>query len=188
MQQGIFFDVMDILDKYIKIAFADINDYTVFGKKMVQAMGAFGPLIDNEGEPVMVEVNYVDFKESYQVDGTIISEVKKGKDGPVIKLADKMIALEMLSKYFDLLSQNDRKKLQEEKLKVDIAKGNAGIEKLNGDNDEGPIEIIISQKCARKWQSSGKKSILISRIFCSIKIKTFSSPSRRLRQLEKNPY
>lgn len=149
MRQGIFIDVMDILDKYIQIAFADITDYTVFGKKMVQAMGAFGPLVDDEGEPVMVEVNYVDFKESYQVDDTIISEVKKGKDSPVIKHADKMKALEMLSRYFDLLSENDRKKLQEERLKVDIAKGNAEIEKLNGDDDEGRIEILISRKGSR---------------------------------------
>lgn len=147
MRQGIFIDAMDILDKYIKIAFADITDYTVFGKKMVQAMGAFGPLEDDKGEPIMVEVNYVDFKESYQVDGTIISEVKKGKDGPVIKLADKMKALEMLAKYFDLLSENDQKKLQQEKIKVDIAKANAEIDKLNdSSDDDDPIEIVISRK------------------------------------------
>jgi|GEM_PF-6688739 len=43
------------------------------------------------------------------VDGTIISEVSYGRNGPVVKLANKMKALEMLSKYFDLLSDNDKK-------------------------------------------------------------------------------
>ncbi|MCM2983866.1 terminase small subunit [Niallia circulans] len=112
----------DVLQKYIDIAFADATDFAKFGKKEVQAMGAFGPLEDEDGNPIMVEVNYVDFIDSSKIDGTIITEVKKGKDGVSVKLADKMKALEMLSKYFDLLSENDKKRLQEEKLKAEIEK------------------------------------------------------------------
>jgi phage terminase small subunit len=149
MRQGVFIDAMDILDKYIRIAFADITDFVTYGKREIEHMGMFGPVKDEDGRIVMKEVNYVDFKESTIVDGTIISEVKQGKDGISIKLADKMKALEMLTKYFDLLSENDKKKLQEEKLKTDIAKSNAEIEKLNGNNDEGPIEIVISRKGGR---------------------------------------
>ena len=149
MQQGIFIDAMDVLNKYIKIAFADISDFATFGKKEVQVIGVYGPLEDDDGKPIMQEINYVDFKESSEVDGTIITEVKQGKDGISVKLADKMKALEMLSKYFDLLSNNDKKRLQEEKLKADIAKANAETEKLSGDNDDGPIEIMISRKGGR---------------------------------------
>jgi phage terminase small subunit len=112
----------DVLQKYIDIAFADVTDFAKFGKKEVQAMGAFGPLEDEDGNPIMVEVNYVDFIDSSEIDGTIITEVNKGKDGVSVKLADKMKALEMLSKYFDLLSENDKKRLQEEKLKAEIEK------------------------------------------------------------------
>lgn len=67
-------------------------------------------------------MNYIDFHESDHVDGTIITEVRQGKDGVSVKLADKMKALDMLSKYFDLLSENDKKRLQEEKLKAEIVK------------------------------------------------------------------
>lgn len=133
-----------VLQKYIDIAFADITDFATFGKKEVQAMGAFGPLEDEEGNPVMVEVNYVDFEESTAIDGTIITEVKKGKDGVSVKLADKMKALDFLSKYTDLLSEKDRKKLQDEKIRVDIAKIQAEIDKSS--TDDKPIEILIRRK------------------------------------------
>jgi len=110
LQQGVFVVAMNVLNKYIKIAFADITDYAVFGKKEVEAMDMFGPLKDEEGNVIMAEVNYVDFNDSTHVDGTIITEVKKGKDGIPVTLADKMKALEMLSKSFDLLSENDKLK------------------------------------------------------------------------------
>ncbi|MGG3801778.1 terminase small subunit [Metabacillus fastidiosus] len=142
MTQGIFIDAMDVLNKYIKIAFADITDYVSFGRKEVTVD------YDREGEAIKAEVNYVDFKESAEIDGTIVTEVKQGKDGVSIKIADKMKALDMLTKYFDLLSENDKKKLQEEKLKVDIAKGKAEVEKISNKGDT-PIEIVIKRKSER---------------------------------------
>lgn len=145
-QQGVFLDAQAVLQKYIDIAFADITDFAEFGKKEVQAMGASGPLEDDEGNPVMVEINYVAFKESAEVDGTIITEVKKGKDGVSIKLVDKMRALEFLSKYTDLLSEGDQKRLQKEKLKLDIEKTKAEIDNLTDPNDDKPIEIVIKRK------------------------------------------
>lgn len=122
-------DVNDILQKYIDIAFADITDFTEFGKKEVMT---------DEGAK---ELNYVDFKPSSNVDGTIVAEVKQGRDGVSIKLADKMKALEMLSKYFDLLSDNDKKRLQEEKLRVDIDKAKSEIHDID---DESNQTIIVN--------------------------------------------
>lgn len=148
-QQGVFLDAQVVLQKYIDIAFADITDFATFGKKEVEAMGAFGPLEDEEGKPIMVEVNYVDFKESSEIDGTIITEVKKGKDGVSVKLADKMKALEFLSKYTDLLNENDRKKLQEEKLKTEIAKTKVEIDNMNDDGEDDVVNIVITRKEAR---------------------------------------
>lgn len=129
-----------IIQKYMDIAFADITDFVEFGKKEVQAMGSFGPLEDDEGNPIMVEVNYVDFKSHEQVDGTIISEVKKGKDGVSVKLADRMKALEKLEKYVGLMTEEDRLRIQ--KLKGEIA---LIEQKANADNDQ-PIEIVIKRK------------------------------------------
>ena len=122
----------DIFQKYMDIAFADITDYVSFGRETVQVMGAFGPLFEkNEktGEkiPITKEINVVKFKESIQVDGTIISEVKQGKDGASIKLADRMKALQWLSDHLDLANE-------EQKAKVALLK--ARTDRLTGNNQE----------------------------------------------------
>lgn len=128
-------DVRDVLQKYIDIAFADITDFATFGKKEIE-------VVNESGEVEKREVNYVDFKESAEVDGTIITEVKQGRDGVSVKLADKMKALEMLSKYFDLLSENDKKRLQEEKLKAETAKAKAEAERIAKEEESNAPPVI----------------------------------------------
>lgn len=124
--QGLKLDAKAVLQKYIDIAFADITDFVEFGRE---------ERTDEFGNPY--ETNVVKFKESTEVDGTIITEVRKGKDGVSVKLADKMKALEFLSKYTDLLSENNKKRLEEEKLKAEIAK-------LNGENNKNDNEDWIA--------------------------------------------
>jgi phage terminase small subunit len=41
--------------------------------------------------------------------GTFFTDVKQGQDSLSVKLLDVMNALDMLSKYFDLLSDGDKK-------------------------------------------------------------------------------
>lgn len=139
-------DVRDILQKYIDIAFADITDYVVFGNRETpmrdQHTGEI--LMDESGEPIMDYISHVDLIDSDEVDGTILTEVKQGKDGISVKLADKMRALEMLSKYFDLLSNSDKERFQLEKLKAETAKANAEIKKIEKENKtDAPPEITI---------------------------------------------
>jgi phage terminase small subunit len=142
-QQELHISGEDIIQKYIDIAFADITDFATFGKKEVEAMGAFGPLKDEEDNPIMVEINYVDFKDSLEVDGTIITEVKKGKDGVSVKLADKMKALDMLTKYFDFLPEHQKRRLEEEKVKVEI-------EKIQGDKGASEDWVAALKEVAEK--------------------------------------
>ena len=111
MQEEIFIDAMDVLSKYIKIAFSDITDFVTFGQKEVQVMGPFGP--------VTKIVNFVDLKESNEIDGTIITEVFQSRDGVKIKLADKMKALEKLEEYFDLFPDKFKRRIEEEKLRLE---------------------------------------------------------------------
>ncbi|MGE7115031.1 terminase small subunit [Lysinibacillus sp. NPDC047702] len=84
-------------------------------------------LLDYQGEEMTYQRTYVHLKNADDVDGTIVSEVKKGKDGVSVKLVDKMAALAMLSKYTDLLNDEQLKRLREEKLKVDIVKARSEI-------------------------------------------------------------
>ncbi|MED1201964.1 terminase small subunit [Heyndrickxia acidicola] len=145
-QLEISLDGKAVLQKYIDIAFADITDFVDFGQKEQLETNAFGePVLDENGDQVVYKYSYVDFKNADEVDGTLITEVKKGKDGVSVKLADKMKALEFLSKYTDLLSENDRKKLQNEKLRMDIEKTKAEVEKISTGSDEKPVEIVIKR-------------------------------------------
>lgn len=121
-----------IFQKYIDIAFADITDYITFGKQ--EREGEFGPYT----------VNYVDLKDSNNVDGGLISEVSQGKDGIKIKLQDKMKALQWLSDRTDMLSDKDRYKLDLEITKTELA-----MLKQGGDEgeveDDGFIEALNAQ-------------------------------------------
>lgn len=120
---GLMLDVRDVLQKYIDIAFADIGDYVE---------------IDDGG--FMVKVKPLD-----QMDTSIISELSNTENGIKLKLSDKMKALDMLAKYTDLLSDNDKKRLQEEKIKTDIAKAKAETDKIATKEDDSPIEIRITR-------------------------------------------
>lgn len=91
-----YVDSLDLKKEWLKQAFADINDFIIYGKKHVPVMGPFGPLKDEYGNTLMKEVNYVDFKESTELDGTLIKSVKMGQDGPVIQLYDKHKAMDRL--------------------------------------------------------------------------------------------
>lgn len=116
----------DIFQKYIDIAFADITDYVSFGRETVPVMGPFGPVTvkGDDGNKVQLEkeINSVKFKESAKVDGTLITEVKQGRDGASIKLADKMKALEWLAEHSGLLTEEQRAKI--DKLRKDAQDDN----------------------------------------------------------------
>lgn len=121
-------DEHDIFQKYMDIAFADITDYVEFGREEIQVMGAFGPVEIKDPEtgektPLMKEVNTVRFRESAEVDGTLITEVKQGKDGASIKLADRMKALDWLANHMDLATEEQRAHIAQIKAQTDKLKG-----------------------------------------------------------------
>lgn len=112
----------DIFQKYMDIAFSDITDYLEFGREEVQVMSAFGPVYEKDEEsgeniPVTKILNTVRFRESHEVDGSIISEVKQGKDGASIKLADRMKALDWLADHMDMATAEQSARI--EKLKAE---------------------------------------------------------------------
>ena len=115
----------DIFQKYMDIAFADITDYVEFGN---------GTFTDQETDEE-VQYSYVNLKDSKTVDGTLISEVSKGKDGAKIKLADRMKALQWLSDHMDLAT---------EKQKAEIAVLKAKVETDSDDDnvDDGFIDAL----------------------------------------------
>ncbi|GAA0115721.1 terminase small subunit [Clostridium senegalense] len=130
-----------VIQKYIDIAFADIGDYIKFGKKHKGAWtkndnGEDIPVMDPEtGEQKIIEYNYLDLKESSLVDTTLINEVSEGKDGIKFKLADKMKALDFLTKHCNLLSDEEKIKLDIENKKLQNNKIKAEITKITGEDE-----------------------------------------------------
>lgn len=136
-------DPHDIVQKYIDIAFADINDYLEYGREEVPVI-VKNP-ITGEDEILKQTVNMVKFKESAYVDGTILSEVKKGKDGASIKLSDRMKALDWLSKHMNLATE-------EQRAKIDLIK--AQTRKITIDDEQ---EEIIDDGFLEALNASAKE-------------------------------
>lgn len=135
-------DESDIFQKYMDIAFSDITDFLTFGQKEVPVMGAFGPIRVEDpdtGEKVEVTkiVNVVQFRESDEVDGTLISEVRQGKDGASIKLADRMKALDWLSEHMDMATPEQKARMKKLEAETERIRNSGGAE----GEDDG-VEII----------------------------------------------
>ena len=93
-----FLSESDIFQKYMDIAFADVTDFVEFGNEDVD-------VILDTGERKTITVSHVNIKNDADVDGTIISEVSKGKDGVKINLADRIKALQWLPDHMDLATE-----------------------------------------------------------------------------------
>lgn len=107
----------DIFQKYIDIAFADMNDYLEWREEDVPVITAFGPLKDEKGNVITRKTNVLHFKDSNDVDGTIVSEVTMGNK-PAVKLADRLKALNWLADHMDLAT--DKQKAEIELLRARI--------------------------------------------------------------------
>nr|DAP18149.1 MAG TPA: Terminase small subunit [Caudoviricetes sp.] len=118
-RQQIVASADDIVELQMRIAFADIGIYMSFGRENVSVMGAFGPVKDPEtGKYMKKEVNAIRLNESDMVDTQIIQEVKQGRDGVSIKLADKQKAFDWLTKYF-LMHPESKYRAEYEKRKAE---------------------------------------------------------------------
>ena len=100
----------DIVELQMRIAFADIGNYVSFGQKEVT---------DIETDETYM-VSLVDLKESKNTDTQLIQEVKRGKDGVSVKLADKQKAIDWLSKYF-LVHPDDKYKAEFDKKRAEVS-------------------------------------------------------------------
>ena len=137
----------DIFQKYMDIAFADITDYLEFGREEVPIMTRDGAVLNEYGEPMTMTVNVVRFMESDEVDGTLISEIKEGKNGVSIKLADRMKALDWLADHMDIATAEQKARIA--KLQAEVARLSDG----GGDEaeDDGFLDALRG-KVADVWE------------------------------------
>ena len=157
-------DEYDIVQKYMDIAFSDITDFVAFGQETVPVMGAFGPVkVRNEEtgtEEVMTkEVNAVRFRESTDVDGTLIAEVKQGKDGASIKLLDKMKALEWLTKYFEMNPESKyRKEYDKRRLEIELLKLERDNPEQTKDVENDNFMETLKESAKAVWSDENNRS------------------------------
>jgi phage terminase small subunit len=131
-----FLSESDVFQKYMDIAFADVTDFVEFGNEDVD-------VILDTGERKTITVSHVNIKNDADVDGTIISEVSKGKDGVKVKLADRMKALQWLTDHMDLAT---------EKQKAEIALLKAKVQTDDGEElaDDGFLDAL-NGTAAKDW-------------------------------------
>lgn len=132
-----FLSEPDIFQKYMDIAFADVTDYLEFGTEEVPVMAIYGPVKTKDPEtgeekPLTKIVNTVRFKDSSEVDGTILAEVKQGRDGASIKLSDRMKALQWLSDHMNIATEEQKARIEQIRTQTEVAK----LKTQTGDNDE----------------------------------------------------
>lgn len=88
--EGLFIDREDIVERYMKIAFADITDFAVIKENNSYIMN------------------------SDMIDGGIISEIKQTQFGVGVKLENRMKALEWLGNYFCMNPMDQHKRKYDE--------------------------------------------------------------------------
>lgn len=142
----------DIFQKYMDIAFADITDYVSFGTEEVPVMSMHGPVkVENpktgQKEILKETVNVIRFRKSSVVDGTLISEVKQGRDGVSIKLADRMKALQWLSDHMDLATEEQKARIEQIRAKTAII---SGVDEEETE-DDGFLEALKSE-VSETWE------------------------------------
>lgn len=140
-------DEHDIFQKYMDIAFADITDFVEFGQEEENVIGSFGPVQVTDPDtgkkvPLKQKVNVIRFKESGQVDGTLIAEVKNGKNGASIKLADRMKALEWLARHMDMATEEQKAKVEQIKAQTAAIKVKTQTDDEEITADDGFLEAL----------------------------------------------
>ncbi|HAT4111133.1 terminase small subunit [Clostridium perfringens] len=135
----------DIFQRYLDIAYANIGDYLKFGRRRKNKWtknkdGEFIAVIDPDtGQQDFYEYNFIELNESSDVDTSLLSEVKEGKDGISVKLKDGMKALDWLTKHMNIAT--DRQKAELEVLKSRIVKDDA----KNNTNSTAKLDSILGQ-------------------------------------------
>lgn len=150
LQQDVFLDVKDLIREYAKQAFADITDFVEFSstEHKVYEYDDSGEkkevLNEFTGELETYKSSQVSLKSSAEVDGTLIQEVKKGKDGVSVKLYDKQKAMAELMKYIEI---DDLRNAQIEKAVAEAKIATNKAEKLmKGGKTNALLQALLDVK------------------------------------------
>lgn len=110
VQQALMLDPNDIVERYMRMAFADMTDVAEWGTEEIPDIDKAGNMqIDHNGNVKMVKRTYFTLKNHDQIDGGLISEIKMGSQGLSVKLESRQKAFEWLDNYFNMNPMNQHK-------------------------------------------------------------------------------
>ena len=92
------------------------------------------------------------FKKSSEVDGTILSEVKHGRNGSSIKLADRMKALQWLSDHMEIATAEQAARLDLLKAQAEFARMKSQTDNDDQIEDDGFLEAL-NGTAAEDWKN-----------------------------------
>lgn len=122
-------DESDVFQWYLDIARADIKDYVEFGNEEIEVE-------DKNGDVHTIKVSNVNIKNDSEVDGILVSEISKGKDGIKVKLPDKLKAMEWIAAHMDLATEKQRAEIEQMKANTDRLKRDSS------EDEEDGVEIV----------------------------------------------
>ncbi|WP_432748668.1 terminase small subunit [Pectinatus frisingensis] len=149
--KSIMFKADDIVERQIRIAFSDMSDFIDVRVKESKVYVEGQVKLDKNGNPITVKYNDLLVKESSELDGAVISEVKTTKDGVSIKLKDSQKAFDWLTKYFEF-NPLDKHKIAFDNAKLEIERKKAAAYEKEVEN--GLAEMM---KKARERVINGQK-------------------------------
>ena len=134
----------DIVERQMRIAFSDMSDFIDISIKKQD-------IVKQNGDIGTIKYNNLLIKESTELDGAVIQEVKSTKDGIAIKLKDSQKAFDWLTKYFEL-NPLDKHRIAFDNAKLEIERKKAAAYEKEVEN--GLAEMM---KKARKRVINGQK-------------------------------
>lgn len=134
-------NAMDLIDSYIRIAFADMADFV--------------DLINGRYIP----------KQMDEIDGTIVSKIVDNKHGFSIELEDRFKALDKLEKYFDVMPKDwkykiENKKLELMQMRLELDKEKAGVLESEETNESNFLEAL-GNTAKEVWSDGSVEEVVI---------------------------
>jgi phage terminase small subunit len=120
---GILADVDDLIELHMRIAFADIKDFAVWGYEQATRSNRMAAL------------------SSDTVDGQLVKEVSESAQGFKLKMQDKKSSLEFLERFF-MANPMDKHKIEYDKAKLEMERKRNETHAPNTEDDDNLFEAI----------------------------------------------
>lgn len=129
---------IDIVERYMHIAFSDITDFVDFGSTASLVYDEKGNITGSR------ENEFFRLYDAQMVNGGVIKEIKQTQNGIAIKLEDRTAALSWLSDYFEM-NPMDKHKMDFDNKKLQLEQQKLASTAPVQDTDDDPITKSLKE-------------------------------------------